>query len=145
MYLVISTIPHFCSILPLIKYYKAETFGYINIILLSTIFSILYHIYEESNYIIYIIDYFCAGSWVMYDIYMGYTYTNKIILSNIILLNIISFFINIQIPYNLYYPLNHSLWHFINAYKCYYVSNYISTSLKLRNSNLNFNIIYCWR
>jgi hypothetical protein len=77
MYLIVSTIPHLCSISPLIKYYKSETFGYINIISLSTIFSILYHTYEESNKIINIIDYFCAGLWVIYDIYMGYTYTTK--------------------------------------------------------------------
>jgi hypothetical protein len=70
MYLVISTIPHFYSILPLIKYYKTYTFGYINIILISTVFSILYHIYEESNYIINIIDFFCTGLWVLYDIYI---------------------------------------------------------------------------
>lgn len=129
MYLVISTIPHFCSILPLIKYYKTYTFGYINIILLSTVFSILYHTYEESNYTINNIDFFCAGLWVLYDIYMGYTYTNKKILFKIILLNSVSFIIYIQIPYDLYYPLNHSLWHFINAYKCYYVSKYIGIRL----------------
>jgi hypothetical protein len=129
MYLVISTIPHFCSILPLIKYYKTYTFGYINIILLSTVFSILYHTYEESNYTINNIDFFCAGLWGLYDIYMGYTYTNKKILFKIILLNSVSFIIYIQIPYDLYYTLNHSLWHFINAYKCYYVSKYIGIRL----------------
>lgn len=129
MYLIISTLPHLFSILPLIKYYKSDTFGYINIIFLSTLYSILYHTYEESNYIINMIDYFCAGLWFIYDIYMGYTYTSKKILLNILLLNTMSYFINIQIPYNLYYPLNHSLWHFINAYKCYCVSNYISIGI----------------
>ena len=132
MYLIISTIPHFCSILPLVKYYKTETFGYINIISLSTIFSILYHIYDESNYIISIIDYFCAGLWFIYDIYMSYTYTNKKTLLFILLLNTGSFFINIQIPYNLYYSINHSVWHFINAYKCYCVSNFISICIALK-------------
>ena len=134
MYLVISTITHFYSILPLIKYYKTYTFGYINIILISTIFSILYHIYNESNYIINIIDFFCASLWVLYDIYMAYTYTNKKILYKIILLNSVSFIIHTQIPYNLYYILNHSLLHFINAYKCYYVSKYIG--IKLNNLKL---------
>lgn len=129
MYLVISTIPHFYSILPLIKYYKTYTFGYINIILISTVFSILYHTYEESNYIINIIDYFCAGLWIVYDIYMGYTYTNKKILFKIVLLNIISFIINIQISHDLHYILNHSIWHFVNAYKCYYISKCIGIRL----------------
>ena len=125
MYLVISTIPHFCSILPLIKYYKIYTFGYINIILLSTIYSILYHIYEEKNYNINIIDYFCAGVWFVYDIYSGYTYTNKITILKILLVNTMSFFINIHIPHNIHYELNHSIWHCINAYKCYYISKHI--------------------
>jgi hypothetical protein len=125
MYLVISTIPHFFSILPLIKYYKIYTFGYINIILLSTIYSILYHIYEEKNYNINIMDYFCAAVWFVYDIYSGYTYTNKITILKILLVNTMSFFINIHIPHNVYYQLNHSIWHCINAYKCYYISKHI--------------------
>lgn len=131
MYLVISTIPHFCSILPLIKYYKTYTFGYINIILLSTIFSILYHIYEESNYTINIIDYFCAGLWVIYDMYMGYTYTNRNTIFKFIVVNTISFCINIQIPHHVHFSFYHSLWHLINAYKCYYVSNLISCGIDL--------------
>ena len=130
MYLVISTISHFCSILPIIKYYKTYTFGYVNIIILSTIFSILYHIYNESNNIINNIDYLCASIWIVYDIYMSYTYTNKKIIFKILLVNTISFFINIHIPYNLYYQINHSLWHFINAYKSYYVSYNISIGIK---------------
>lgn len=130
MYLVISTIPHLYSILPIKKYYKTYTFGYVNIILLSTIFSILYHTYDESNYTINIVDYFCAYIWGLYDFYMGYRYTNKQTLFKILLVNMLSFFINILIPYNLYYPLNHSIWHFINAYKCYYVSNHISIGIE---------------
>jgi hypothetical protein len=125
MYLVISTLPHVCSILPLIKYYKTYAFGYINIIVLSTILSILYHTFEESNYTLTIIDYVCAGLWVVYDIYMGYTFTNRKTIQKIIFVNTLSFLINILIPYNLYYPLNHSIWHLLNAYKCYYVSNQI--------------------
>ena len=128
MYLIISTLPHFLSILPLIKYYK-YTYGYINIILLSTIFSILYHKCKESNNFINFMDYLFAGIWLIYDIYMGYVYTNKKILIKIILANIVVFIINIQIPYNVYYELNHSIWHIINVYKCFYVSSLISTGL----------------
>lgn len=125
MYLVLSTIPHLYSILPLIKYYK-YTYGYIHVILLSTLLSVLYHTYEESNEIITILDYSSAVIWVLYDIYMGYIYTNKKILFKIILGNSLVFFINIQIPYTVSYPFYHSLWHFINAYKCYYVSTLIT-------------------
>jgi hypothetical protein len=144
MYLVISTIPHFFSILPLIKYYNKYTFGYINIIILSTTLSILYHTYDESNKIINFFDYCCAGVWFLYDLHMGYKYTNglcenqkmlshnntnKKILYKIILSNSISFFLNNQITHNTYYQLNHSLWHLINAYKCFYVSNIINRTI----------------
>lgn len=75
------------------------------------------------------LDYSCAGLWGIYDIYMGYTYTNKTTIIKILLANTGSFIINTQIPYNAYYQFNHSLWHFINAYKSYYVSKYIGISL----------------
>jgi len=119
--LIISTLTHFCSILPLIKYYKNST-GYINIIILSTIMSILYH-YDETNYTIKVIDYLFATIWLGYDIYMGYTHTNNTLIK-ILLVNMASFLINIQLPYTY-----HSLWHCINAYKCYYVSNMLAKIL----------------
>ena len=128
--------PHFCSILPLIKYYKTYTFGYIHVIFISTILSMLYHIYEESNYTITYIDYSCAGLWGIYDIYMSYTYTNKTIIIKILLANTVSFILNIQIPNNEYYQINHSLWHFINAYKSYYVSKHIGVCLNRRPCSL---------
>jgi hypothetical protein len=134
MYLIISTIPHFCSILPLIKYYKTYTFGYVNVIFISTILSMLYHIYEESNYTITYMDYLFAGLWGIYDIYMGYTYTNKTTLVKIVLANMISYTIYVQIPYNVNYSLNHSFWHYINACKCYYVSKCITSSTEFKYS-----------
>ena len=134
LFLVISTIPHLFSILPLIKYYTKYTKHYINIILLSTTFSILYHAFDESNIIINFFDYFFACIWFLYDLYMGYTYTNKKTLLQILIANILVFLINIMIPYNLSYQLNHSLWHLINASKCFYVSNLISINLATLNN-----------
>ena len=136
MYLVISTLPHFYSIVPLVKYYKNQTFGYINTIILSTILSILYHAYGESNHIINTLDYLAATIWFSYDIYIGYTYTNRKTVFKIVLGNGIMFCINTQIAYNSYYILNHSLWHLINAYKCVYVSNHIAMGLKAPSSIL---------
>ena len=124
MYLVITSVAHIFSILPIIKYYNIYTAGYINTIILSTISSILYHIYDESNRIINILDYLFALIWFLYDVYIGYTYTT--ILFNIILVNAISFTINMYTPYNKYYELNHSIWHILNACKCFYVSNCIN-------------------
>jgi len=125
MYLILSTIPHFCSILPLVTYYK-YTSGYIATILLSTICSIFYHLYEESNILINVMDHGFAGVWFLYDIYMGYRYTKS--LGKIVLANVLSFVINRQIPSHSY-SLYHSLWHLINAYKSYYVSNLIHDNI----------------
>lgn len=125
--LVFSTILHFFSILPLIKYYT-HTSGYIIIISLSTSFSILYHLTGESNKIITIIDYSFATIWGIYDIYFGYRYRND--LYKFILGNTVVFFLNIQIPYDDNYRLYHSIWHLINAIKCYYIASLINHNLE---------------
>jgi hypothetical protein len=62
---------------------------------------------------------------------MGYTYTNT--LTIILLGNTITFLINIQIPYTADYPIVHSLWHFTNAYKSFYVSSLISAGIANNN------------
>ena len=127
-YLIISTIPHFYSILPLVKYYKKETFGYINIIIGSSTLSILYHLYNESNGLITTVDYSFAFIWFLYDIYMGYIYAFKY-LPNIVVSNAILCIINIGIPYNNYYILYHSIWHLMNAGKCFYVAELLAKQL----------------
>ena len=127
-YLIISTIPHFYSILPLVKYYKKETFGYINIIIGSSTLSILYHLYNESNGLITTVDYSFAFIWFLDDIYMGYIYAFKY-LPNIVVSNAILCIINIGIPYNNYYILYHSIWHLMNAGKCFYVAELLAKQL----------------
>ena len=127
MYLILSTLPHLLSIIPLIKYYFTYTFGYCNIIILSTLFSSLYHYHQEANHIITMIDYFFAYYWFAYDVYMGYTYTND--LTRIIFANFVSFIINTQIPYNKFYVRNHSIWHIINSSKCIYISTLLRNHL----------------
>ena len=107
---------------------------YINIISLSTIFSILYHIYKESNFTINFLDYFFAGLWFIYDIYMGYSYTNKKTIFKILLVNMLSFFINIQIPHNKYYKLTHSIWHCIDKTKRFL--EVLSTAVGIPTSEL---------
>jgi hypothetical protein len=129
MYLILSTLPHFYSILPVIPYYRTYTFGYIHCILVSTTFSILYHVYQESNPIITALDYFFAFLWFVYDIYMGYMYTNA--LHTILGLNTIVFLSNIHIPYDTSYTLYHSVWHLMSASKCILVSYIIERNLRL--------------
>jgi len=111
--LIISTLPHFLSVLPVLPYYNICTFGYCNIILLSSSLSVLYHLYE-SNRIIYVLDYTMACIWFLYDIYMGYHYAPY----QIIVVNLASGILH----YYLRSRVQHSIWHLINATKCIYVS-----------------------
>lgn len=114
MILIISTLPHFLSVIP------RNTYKYKYVIILSTTLSILYHYNEESNTIINILDYCMAFIWFLCDIYLGH---NRY---KIILVNFISFIINVNITTN--YTLYHSIWHIINASKCYYVAMLLSNS-----------------
>lgn len=72
---------------------------------------------DDTNHIIMIYDYGMASVWLLYDIYMGY-YTPY--LYTIININVLSFIINQSISHIQIY---HSIWHLINAYKCFYVSS----------------------
>ena len=129
--LIISTISHLCCILPLMSYYRTFAWGYINVVILSVVFSILYHFCEESNRIINIIDYLLAGVWFSYDVYMGVKYGNGCDVVKIVLLNAASFIINIQIPYDLHYYMSHSIWHLVNSVKSYCVSCILVRKLNL--------------
>ena len=129
--LIGTTLLHFLSILPLRKHYN-QTAGYINVILASTIFSVLYHLYEESNQYITILDYIFAGAWFLYDCKMAILYTNNTL--TIVFSNCFCFFIHSFIPYNESYFLYHSIWHCINAYKAY-KAYYISRIIQLQITN----------
>lgn len=126
MYVVVSTLPHIFSILPLLKNRQEKsTLGYIYIISLSTLCSILYHMFNETNKIATIADYSFAFLWFLYDIYMGYIYKGpaKYVLTKILAGNATVFLIYLVIPYNKSYKIFHSLWHIINACKSFYISN----------------------
>ena len=120
--LVLSTLPHYLSIYPL--KYNIYTFGYINIILLSTTASVLFHTYDNI-YITYI-DYFMAFMWFLYDLKIGWIYKN--ILFKILYMNGIIFLMNINISNN-NYKIIHSLWHLLSAYKCFYISTLINENM----------------
>jgi len=127
MYLIISTLPHFLSIIPIKKYYKTSAFSYINIIALSSTFSILYHYYEQSNTIINVLDYFFAFLWILYDLKL--TYKTRLIYK-VFFGNCMMFILNITIDYDNNYIVTHSLWHLLNASKCFYVSTLLSITFK---------------
>jgi len=127
MYLIISTLPHFISIIPIKKYYRSSAFSYINIIILSSTFSILYHYYEQSNTVINVFDYFFAVLWVLYDIKL--TYKTPAIYK-VLFINCAMFIINLKIEYDTNYTVSHSLWHLLNASKCFYISTLLSVNFK---------------
>jgi hypothetical protein len=112
---ILSTLLHFFSIYPLL--YKNNIYIYIyiyiSVIITSTILSILHH-HDETNIFIKIIDYLFALIWFFADIY----YCSHENLSKVILLNFLSFIINLFA--NKKY---HAYWHLINAAKCFYISN----------------------
>lgn len=116
--LVLSTLPHFLCILPVLHLH-----GYVGVILLSTTLSILYHLNEESNAWINWLDHIMATIWFLYDVHLGLHYS---VLGPILEANLVSFFLHIGLsrPYYL-----HSVWHFANAYKCWYVSSLLKSAL----------------
>lgn len=130
MYLIISTLPHFYSIIPLLPYYSTHTFHYTHVIAFSTLLSILYHLTGESNSIITTADYSMACIWFLFDLHFGHTFRSSTIRSKILYINLSSFLVHACIPYDSTYILYHSTWHILNASKSYYVSSLIADGIK---------------
>ena len=125
--LVLSTLPHYLSVLPLIYYYNdIQIFWYMTFIFMSTTFSVLYH--SKNNVLIDLFDHVLAIFWFLYDVYLGF-YFRYVLLFQIIFYNTLSFMvyqrIEIESSRENYY-LFHSGWHLLNAYKSFYVSYLIS-------------------
>ena len=117
-WLVLSTLPHFLSILPVLDQPR-----YASVIFLSTTLSILYHANKESNAWINRLDHIVATIWFLYDIQLGLHYS---VLGHVLEANLVSFLLHMGLsrPYYL-----HNLWHFVNAYKCWYVSSLLKSTL----------------
>lgn len=124
-WLILSTLPHYVSILPVLSFYKTYTSGYVHIIGISTTLSIFYHLVDESEPAITFLDYFAAYIWFLFD--LKYAYHLNIM--KIVWLNSLIFYMNQSIPNNEDYEFFHSLWHLFSAGKCYYVSTLISEKL----------------
>ena len=121
--LILTTLPHFLSIIPLFQH--KEFFWYNNVIITSTVLSILYHSYSYK--FITFLDHLFSLIWFIYDIYNGYSISGLIFVK-ILIVNFVSFTFHQHIEKmgkESYYSL-HSLWHIVNATKCMYVSYLIS-------------------
>jgi len=113
MILVLSTLLHYLALAPVRKYPV-----YSSIIGISTTLSVIYHIYDEHQYIMYP-DYIMAGVWFLTDMALSPKSLETLAVNSII------FIINIGIPYNKYYDYTHSAWHLLSAYKAWHVSKII--------------------
>jgi hypothetical protein len=133
MVLVLSTLPHFFTAMPLMQFYQ-YTSGHVHVIFVSTTFSILYHATAESHHVIRVIDYCVAFLWFLHELYNGYRFTQRS-MSKILISNLLVFLINLNIPSSSSYRVYHSLWHILNASKSMYVSSVIAKGLTKREDS----------
>ena len=134
--LVLSTLPHYLGVLPLVYYYNdPRILYYMFVILTSSTLSVLYHT-KYNNVIIELFDHVLALFWFMYDMYLGYA-LGYALLFQIIFYNTLSFMvyqkIEIESSRKKYY-IFHSGWHLLNAFKSFYISYLISLYLEMPNS-----------
>lgn len=123
--LVVTTLPHYLSALPLLPDYYYVTYEYVNTILIASTLSVLYHLFNES-FIVAIPDYIAAFIWLLYDLHFGYYFVPESF-KTIIVLNSLVLVSNWCITKsNPHYEAFHSIWHLLSAAKCYYVSLLVS-------------------
>ena len=121
---MVSTMLHYFAIQPFTKKNLIDQYNnYVLTIILSTTFSVLWHINSYPVGVLFVMDYNFAYLWFLQDIYHGY---NKNHLLKILFLNIFIFILNIFSSYEIYYYYTHSIWHIFSALKCYYISNIIT-------------------
>ena len=118
--LVLSTLPHYLAICPLL--YKKDIYNYKSVIIISVNLSVLYHISGESVYFL-VPDYSFAGIWFVYDLFLSIQNTNNFYL--ILFLNLFIFYLNLSVD-QMNYEVDHSAWHLLSAAKCVWVSRMIA-------------------
>jgi hypothetical protein len=147
--LVLSTLPHYLSVLPLLPnyYYVTNDSGavisksatpsstvtneYVNTILIASTLSVLYHFSNESL-VVAIPDYLAAFIWLLYDLYFGWYFVPQYF-QRIVILNALVVALNWSITKsNPNYEMLHSVWHIGSAAKCYYVSLLVSRMAHLK-------------
>ncbi len=128
MELILTTLPHYLSVIPLMRFYNDRAYEYVNTIVAASTLSILYHYYDEAL-LIGIIDYTAAFLWLLYDLYFGYFYNagaKKVICANLAIL-LLNWSIRKSNPH---YVILHSIWHLLSAAKCYYVSSLAAAAIR---------------
>jgi hypothetical protein len=121
----LSTITHYASIIPIMKYANNDIllYRYRNIIFLSSSASVIWHSYNEPLNILYYIDYSGAIIWFIFDLIFAYKSKDKIIITKFLILNMIILCSNLLIDKkSVNYNILHSVWHILSSLKCYYIS-----------------------
>ena len=121
----LSTITHYASIIPIMKYTKNDIllYRYRNIIFLSSSASVIWHSYNEPSNILFYIDYSGAIIWFIFDLLFAIKSKNKITIVKFLLLNFIILVSNLLIDKKSNnYNILHSAWHILSSLKCYYIS-----------------------
>jgi hypothetical protein len=132
MYLILSTFVHLAA-LAVPQYCHNplhETYRWI--ILLSTLASAAWHLTNESNRTLYILDYGLAGLWVIWDIALGLQTMQTVSFIQILYLNAGIFALH-QIQARMIkdrqnYIYYHSLWHLMSAGKAVAVALLVQCS-----------------
>jgi hypothetical protein len=126
--LALTTAPHYLTIIPLNIKCTELTLRYNYIIIISTSFSIMWHLQGEPYGLLMGLDYLFAGIWGTYDFILALDEKNRkcfMGLIQILLLNCFMVYTNYSIVYDDSYVFYHSLWHIMSVAKCYYVSRFI--------------------
>jgi len=127
MILIITSFLHYLAILPILFKYNVNKLShfhtvYVNLIIVTTSISIIWHYYQEPYNYLMAFDYYFSSLWFIADMLWALDLCNI----SILYLNIGSFILNIIINYSNNYILYHSIWHVLNALKCIYVSYLIT-------------------
>jgi len=122
---VLSTLPHYVSIIPL---YPHDMYEYKTAIIVSSTISVVWHLYGEPQNIILGLDYVAACYWAFCELQYGQD--NETV--KIFLLNILVLLLNRGVEFTDNYALYHSMWHLVSAAKCFYIATIISQSRTLR-------------
>ena len=92
---------------------------YSRIIIVSTGFSVAWHLYEEPRNWLELADYAMAAVWLVYDILMCVSTRYK---NHIVLLNMAVMILNRVSQFTGHYEAVHSFWHLVSAGKAYMVA-----------------------
>ena len=119
--LILSTIPHFCSL-----YFVISDKIYFTIIILSSSFSITWHYCNEPKNYIFYIDYLLGLIWSIYEIFIVMIYLNEFLFYSIslnlcvLLTNLITD--EISRKNILSYQYSHTIFHIVSFFKTTYLA-----------------------